>query len=187
MSRAKAAKAAKDEGEKREGSTRAEARRRGGLGGRVCTKGQKATKGRQESGREVGIENHENRFADIEKREGRRGAAGTRESCPRGSRNAKKQAEPFSQGSGQVNTLCLDAIACRHQRRTRVRTPPAPSLGMTDSGGQGLPALPFPAPGKSQDFGSSGTSVEPSSEFRECTEQGGCQEPPPSGRGVARP
>ncbi len=35
--------------------------------------------------------------------------------------------------------------------------------------------------------GSSGTLVGPSPGFRECKDQGGCQDPPPSERGVARP
>ena len=50
-----------------------------------------------------------------------------------------------------------DVVGCADAIRpgpggTDLRASPAPSFGMTDSGGQGLPALPIPAQGEAQGF-----------------------------------
>ena len=51
------------------GMSHAEMRRRGGLGGKVLhERTKRKQKGRRESGRDVGIENHENRSADMARR-----------------------------------------------------------------------------------------------------------------------
>ena len=59
-----------------------------------------------ESGMDANIENHENRFADIERWEGCGGAAGTRESCLRDSRNAKASGAVFPRELSGENLVC---------------------------------------------------------------------------------
>ena len=69
MAHAKSAKSAKVAVGEREERTRAEARR--AWRGRILhERTKREQKGRLECGRDVGIEKHENRFAEIEKREG---------------------------------------------------------------------------------------------------------------------
>ena len=65
-----------------------------------------------------------------------------------------RAASPLAAGNRNVQANVMgDADAIQPGLgETCVRTFPAPSSGMTDTGGQGLPALPIPAHGKSQGF-----------------------------------
>ena len=65
-----------------------------------------------------------------------------------------RAASPLAAGNGDVQGNVMGgADASRPESGEKcVRTFPATPFGMTGSGGQGLPALPIPAPGESQGF-----------------------------------
>ncbi len=81
------------EGCEREELTRSRRDAEGLEGEDFAQKNKKETKGRQERGRKVNIENHENRFADMEKREGEAAAPSGRGRPARGASGKRKTSE----------------------------------------------------------------------------------------------
>ncbi len=81
------------------------------------------------------------------------GESGRAARAPRRGRNGRA-ASPLAAGNRNVQADVMgDADAIQPESgETCVRTFPAPSCGMRDTGGQGLPALPILAHGKSQGF-----------------------------------